>query len=193
MDLREILERAAAGIPLEVEIGCGNGHFLAEYCEKNRERFFFGIELKAKRCLKARRKLEQRALANAAVLQGRAEEILKQLPEGCLDRVHIYFPDPWPKTKHRKRRFTTLANLELLHRALKPGGTILFATDFYDYYLQTKTLFILHRGLELSEDRPPAEIFNSIYGQKLQDQGRRIYLAAARKKVSGSDNATGTG
>ncbi len=188
--LPQILAQAAAYRRLEVEIGCGNGHFLAEYSCLAQDSYVLGVEIKNKRCLKAAAKLEKRGLTNAAVLRGRAEELLRALPRSGVDRFHIYFPDPWPKSKHRRRRFLRGENVDALAAALRPGGTIVFSTDFYDYFLQAKLLFIMHPALELSSDRPPEELFLSLYAQKFRDIGKSIHIVAARRRARSSGGRT---
>ncbi len=183
LNSEEILSRIPADISLEIEIGCGNGHFLSEYCQKNQGSYLIGIEWKKKRCLKALKKIERKKLINACIIQCRAEDFLPEIPENRVSRYHIYFPDPWPKNKHRKRRFLRMANLERIYASLKKKGTILFATDFFDYYLQFKLLSLIHQGLELSPERPPEEIFSSVYGKKFKDLGKEVYITAFRKKL----------
>lgn len=180
-NLSEILASVPSGYNLEVEIGCGNGHFISEYCMKNRSSYMIGLEVKTKRCMKAAAKIKKRKLHNASIIQAKAEEFLKIIPEARVDRYHIYFPDPWPKTRHRKRRFLRILNLNLLYRSLKKEGVIFFTTDFFDYYLQTKMLFLLHPGLKLSEEWPPEEIFVSIYSEKFKHLGMDIHITAAKK------------
>lgn len=180
-DLSEILSSVPESSNLEIEIGCGNGHFLSEYCRQNRHSYCIGLEKKLKRCQKAVAKVKKRQLPNAAILRVRAEDFLQAIPSARVDAYHIYFPDPWPKSKHRKRRFLRMLNLELICRSLKPGGTIYFTTDFFDYYLQAKILFCLRRDLQLCDDRPPAEFFASLYGVRFMHLGRKVHTTAARK------------
>ena len=166
---------------VEIEIGCGNGHFLAEYAARNPQKHLVGVEIKKKRCLKAEEKARKRGLANVTIVRGSAEHYLSGLPRQTVDAFHIYFPDPWPKSRHRKRRFMSRENLDLLHSLLNPGGMVLFSTDFFDYYLQVKILFLLHEGFSVVEDPHPAEAFSSIYCKKFIDREKRIYLISARK------------
>jgi tRNA (guanine-N7-)-methyltransferase len=177
----DILTEAQNKGKLEVEIGSGNGHFLIEYGERNKETFLIGVEVKKKRCLKILKKIRNRALDNIAVLQEKAEDVLEKLPPLSVDRYHIYFPDPWPKTKHRKRRFFKRTTLDILWQTMKPGGKISFATDFFDYSLQTKLLLILHPGFVLLEYPPPEEAFLSVYANKFIEWKQKIYLLGARK------------
>jgi tRNA (guanine-N7-)-methyltransferase len=176
-----VLARRATGQRLEVEIGCGNGHFLAEHCGRNSGILYLGIEPKARRCEKACRKIERRGLEHAYVVGARAEEVLQHLPESSVNLVHIYFPDPWPKSRHRRRRFLRMPNLDRLASLLSPGGSILFATDYFDYYLHTKLLFALHPQLEPATLDLPRELFVSVFGRRFLELGKSVRLAAARR------------
>ncbi len=165
----------------EIEIGCGNGHFISRYAEANKEKYLIGIELKQKRCLKAVKKVNENKLTNVKIIQSRAEAVLKQLPALSVDKFHIYFPDPWPKFRHRKRRFLRMQNLKILYSVLKPGGGIFFITDFFDYYMQTKILLLLYPGFRLKEEPFPDEVFISIYGKKFMGAGKPVYYLSAEK------------
>jgi len=179
--LPELLSNIAVNMLLEIEIGCGNGHFLHRYAEEKELSYLIGVELKKKRCLKALKKIQTYKLSNAAIIQGKAEELIEKLPAGSVDKFHIYFPDPWPKTKHRRRRFLRMTNLENLSRTLKPGGEILFCSDIYDYYLQAKLLFLISRELRLAETLPSPQVLKSIFGRKFLSVGKNIFFIASRK------------
>jgi len=179
--LPELLSNITANMLLEIEIGCGNGHFLTGYAEKKELSYLIGVELKKKRCLKALKKIQTYKLTNAAIIQGKAEEIIERMPANSVDKFHIYFPDPWPKTKHRRRRFLRMTNLENLCRSLKPGGEILFCSDIYDYYLQAKLLFLISGKLRLSEIPPPPQVLKSIFGRKFLSFGKKIFFISSRK------------
>ena len=85
--LLQRLARQSSGLnKLEVEIGCGNGHFLIEYCRFNPCTGFIGVEIKKKRCLKAQAKIERQRIKNAWVVYGGAEEVLGYLPDGSARR-----------------------------------------------------------------------------------------------------------
>jgi tRNA (guanine-N7-)-methyltransferase len=165
-----------------VEVGCGNGHFLAAYCASHPEVAYLGVELKAKRCLKAVQKIERRGLARAYVVQAPAEQVVAALPDASVDRYHIYFPDPWPKARHRRRRFLRGETLAGLRRTLRPGGELAFATDFLDYFLQSKLLCILEPEMELLDCPPAEDIFVSVYGELLAKKGRAIHSFVARRR-----------
>ncbi len=163
-------------------MGCGNGHFLAAYCASHPEAAYLGVELKAKRCLKAAQKIERRGLALAWVLQAAAEQVVAALPDASVDRYHIYFPDPWPKARHRRRRFLRGETLAALRRTLRPGGELALATDFLDYFLQAKLLCILEPELELLDCPPAQDIFVSVYGDFLARKGRAVHALVARRR-----------
>lgn len=116
-----------------LEIGFGNGESLLEQAAAAPDDDFFGIEVHAPgigHCLLG---IERRALANLRLLQGDALDILDRLPAACIDRLNLYFPDPWPKKRHHKRRIVAPPFLGLAARVLRPGGTLHIATDWADY------------------------------------------------------------
>ena len=177
MTLQDLL--AGLGGRCEVEIGCGNGHFLAAYALERRDTLLVGVDLKKKRCMKARLKAERRGLDNVQVLNTSAESFVGSLPPGSVDAFHIYFPDPWPKSRHRKRRLFTMESLRELHARLKADGRLYFGTDFFDYYLQAKVLVALHEGFQLRDEPAPQAVLSSAFGQKFVEVGKSIYLFTA--------------
>jgi tRNA (guanine-N7-)-methyltransferase len=171
----------------EVEIGCGNGHFLTAYAGQKPDTLLIGIDIKEKRCLKAREKAEKRGLRNVSIIHGSAEAVLRDLLPGSIDAFHIYFPDPWPKSRHRKRRFFTMENLRGMHDLLRAGGKLFFGTDFFDYYLQAKVLVALHEGFRISEEPGPDSVLTSLYGQKFAGARKQIHLFSAVRCPSADD------
>jgi len=173
------------GGALEVEIGCGNGHFLCEYAAEKKDATLLGIDTKSRRCTKAREKAERRGYRNIVIVNANAEMILRDLPEASVDAFHVYFPDPWPKSRHRKRRFFTMENLRIMYDLLKDGGRLHFGTDFFDYYIQAKVLVALHPGLSITEEPAPAPVLTSLYGRKFSSASKRILIFSAVKSVNG--------
>jgi tRNA (guanine-N7-)-methyltransferase len=181
-DIRSIIQTHLGQYKIEIEIGCGNGHFLADYGRKFPDRFLIGVDKKPKRCRKALKKINNTGFNHIAVLCGRAENLILNLPDGTVSVFHIYFPDPWPKNKHRRRRFMRMVHLDFICRAMKQGGKIHFATDYFDYYLQAKILFALHPGLNLNSVLPPQELFASVFSLRFTEQEKQIYFTSALKE-----------
>jgi tRNA (guanine-N7-)-methyltransferase len=116
-----------------MEIGFGAGEHLLWQAEANRDVGFIGCEPFLNGVAKAVSGIEEEALANVRLYDNDARHLLQWLPKGSLGRLFILFPDPWPKKRHRKRRFLTEDGLGLIARALRPGAELRFATDIADY------------------------------------------------------------
>jgi tRNA (guanine-N7-)-methyltransferase len=167
---------------VEVEIGCGNGHFIAEYAAHRPATLLVGVELKEKRCRKAEEKVERHGLGNVVIVHGGAEGFIRDIAPGTVDAFHLYFPDPWPKSRHRKRRFFVMDNLRWLYGGLKPGGRLWFATDYFDYFVQAKVIVLAHGGFSLVSLPAPWEACTSIYSRRFV--GSPIHsLAAVRRSA----------
>jgi tRNA (guanine-N7-)-methyltransferase len=180
--LPSLLSEAKTKPFFEIEIGCGNGHFISEYAKAHPEVFLLGIELKNKRCLSSNKKIEKDMLANVRIMRARAEAVLAVVPETSVDRYHVYFPDPWPKQKHRRRRFLRMPNLDRIVATLKAGGEVHFMSDVLDYALQAKILFSLHPALHVSEASPPDQVTQSVYATKFKRLDYRLHSVSATKR-----------
>ncbi|MBN2736429.1 MAG: hypothetical protein JXR70_05565 [Spirochaetales bacterium] len=179
----QIIEKANnTGKKLEIEIGSGNGHFLAEYGKQRPESIILGIEYKKQRCEKIQKKIQASYLDNCSLIYDDAQKIVDSLPPESINAFHIYFPDPWPKSKHRKRRFLRAENLDKLAQSLKPGGQIFFASDFFDYSLQAKILILLHPELNLVQTEAPKEVYLSMFAARFTELEKQINLVTAQKK-----------
>ena len=188
--LAQLVQRAPR---TELEIGSGNGNFLAAHSAAHRGTLVIGTELKLERCRKSARKLAAAGAGNGVIVHGRAEQVIGWLPAASLDAVHIYFPDPWPKRRHRKRRLLRGNAVAQLARLLRPGGRIHLVTDFFDYYLQAVVLLLLHPELEVDRDPAllPAAATLSRYGPRLEALGKSILCATARRHDAAHGNAGG--
>jgi tRNA (guanine-N7-)-methyltransferase len=134
-DPREWVGLAPGDRPTELEIGSGKGLFLQNAASANPEHHFVGIELAAKFANKAAERLAKHGLANAIMLRGDAKRFLSQtVPDAALVRLHVYFPDPWWRNKHKKRRVLNEQTLADIQRTLIDGGQFHFWTDVLDYY-----------------------------------------------------------
>lgn len=117
-----------------LEIGFGMGRATAEIAEKSPEKAFLGVEVHAAGVGKLLSEIERLGLTNVRIVQADAVEVLaSMIPDESLSGVHIFFPDPWPKKRHHKRRLFTEAFAHELARKLKHGGYIYLVTDIDDY------------------------------------------------------------
>jgi tRNA (guanine-N7-)-methyltransferase len=123
--------------PRVLEIGFGMGDALAEMAAHHPEQDYLGIEVHRPGVGSLLRKLDAAGLTNVRVLSADASEVLVRcIPEASLDVILIFFPDPWPKKRHHKRRLIQPELARRLARAVKPGGVLHLATDWEDYARQ---------------------------------------------------------
>ncbi len=129
------LDQLAAGDgSWEVELGFGKGRYLIERAVACPERRFLGVEIVSKYFRMAVRRARYRGLANVLAVRGEALYLLAAvLPRGFASAVHVYFPDPWPKSRHQKRRLLDPETVDLVLGLLASGGELFFATDFLEY------------------------------------------------------------
>lgn len=116
-----------------LEIGFGGGEHLIEAAAQEPGVDFLGCEPFVNGMAKLLARIEARSLANIRLHRGDAGEVLDRLPKASLSRVYLFYPDPWPKRRHRKRRFVSPENLDKLARVMRPGAELRFATDIDDY------------------------------------------------------------
>ncbi len=122
------------GAEWEVEIGFGKGRYLLRRSRGGPGRRFLGIELAGEYHGIFVDRARRRRLSNWVALRGEALYLLSAvLPAGFASAVHVYFPDPWPKSRHHKRRLFDPESVDLVLGLLRPGGRLLFATDFLEY------------------------------------------------------------
>jgi tRNA (guanine-N7-)-methyltransferase len=135
--------------PLEVELGSGDGSFLLEYARQHPARNFLGVERLLGRIRKLDRKGRRLGLANLRGIRIECAYFLEfLLPAGVAQVLHVYFPDPWPKKKHRKYRLVGDRFPSLSRRVLQPGGCVHLRTDDPDYFEQMTGVFATTRAFE---------------------------------------------
>jgi len=151
LDWNGLFERPQS---VELELGSGDGSFLARWAQDHPGVNFVGVERLMGRLNKLDRKARRLGLRNLRLLRFEAAYLMKYLvPAESLDAVHVYFPDPWPKRKHVDRRLINSAFTVMAARALKPGGTVWLRTDHTEYFAQMQDVFSAS-GLFTDVDTP---------------------------------------
>ena len=185
LDLLQIFGRSG---PLHIEIGSGKATFLVSQAKAQPEADFLGIEWARKYFRHAIDRVGRWGLTNVRLVRADAAPFLRDfVPDGSVDCFHIYFPDPWPKKRHQKRRLVQRSNLDILIRCLKPGGTIRIATDHAEYFEQIKEATSAYSGIleEIEFPRPAGaredELTGTNYERKYLKDGRPVHVLAVRK------------
>lgn len=139
-DIMQRLDFAALfgnGHPVELELGAGDGSLLLRHAAAHPGVNFIGVERLLGRLRKIDRKGRRLGLANLRAIRLEAAYLLEwMIPAASLSAIHVYFPDPWPKRRHWKRRLVNLRFTELAARALVPGGRFYVRTDDASYFQQ---------------------------------------------------------
>jgi tRNA (guanine-N7-)-methyltransferase len=153
LDLSQLFDVAQ---PLEVELGCGDASFIAEYARRNLGTNLIGVERLLGRIQKLHRKGSRLGLTNLRGVRIESSYFLQWLlPPHSASALHIYFPDPWPKKKHRKHRLINEAFPALARTTLQPGGIVYLRTDDADYFQQMNEVFDAAKEFKRVET-PPA-------------------------------------
>ena len=168
--------------PLEVEIGSGKARFLIASAQASPDRDYLGIERSLSYYRLCRERLARAKLPNARIVRSDGRLFVESaLAPASVAAFHIYFPDPWPKKKQKKRRLLDGIFLELLAARLEPGGTLRIATDHPDYGRSLGPLLETVPSLERIEwtslPAPPP----THYELKYSREGRPIWRFAARR------------
>lgn len=116
-----------------IEIGYGGGEHLARKAMEEPETGFVGCEVFTGGIGKMVQAIDAQGIENVRLYTDDALKLLMALPDASVDAVYLLYPDPWPKTRHHKRRFVSPVTLEQLARVIRPGGTFYFASDIEDY------------------------------------------------------------
>ncbi len=166
---------------VEIEIGSGKGAFIIERANQRPDLNLLGIEYAKAYCIYTADRVRRRGLQNVRMLRADAGALFRQsLADQSVWRVHIYFPDPWPKRRHHRRRLIQPAFVDEVRRTLKIGGQLLIVTDHFGYFQQIQQVFNNAEGFA-ETPRPTAgqtgEIVGTNFERKYIAQGRRFYSA----------------
>lgn len=146
LDLTAVYGRTA---PRVLEIGFGNGAGFVEMAKLHPQQDFLGVEVHRPGIANVFLQAQEWQLRNVRVINADVSEVLEQqLPDACLDAIYIFFPDPWPKQKHRKRRLIQPNFVAVLARKLRNLGVLHLATDWEDYAQQMLKVIELNPALQ---------------------------------------------
>jgi len=180
-DLARLFGRVA---PVELEIGTGKGRFLLESAAAAPGLNWLGLEREPQYCALVRLRAARRGLANVRVeaVDGR-EFVIRRLPPASIAALHVYFPDPWPKKRHRKRRLFTPEFAAAAARALAPGGLLRVASDHVEYWGAIEELLCREPLLaRLTPEETGAWSSGTNYERKFAASGRPVFQAAFRRR-----------
>ncbi len=187
---------ALAGIfgndhPVELEIGSGKGTFVLAIAEATPQRNFIGIEYARAYAEFAADRLRRHEQTNARLVHAEASWWVRcHVADAALAAVHVYFPDPWPKARHHKRRLVQPPFLKEVHRILQPGGVLRLVTDHADYFVQMERVLAEQQELQvvpfespvaLKADAPEGSIVGTNFERKYIAEGRSFHATMARK------------
>ena len=172
--------------PVVLEVGCGHGAAALAYASSHPEHDLLAVDVFTPALARMLAEAERRGVTNLWMHQGDAVLLLAErvLP-GSLAAVHLFFPDPWPKAKHAKRRFVSRRTLDLVADRLTPGGHLLVATDHDGYAAHVRSELAAHGGFDVTEgERPPWRPTDGFEAKGLA-AGRRVseFRAVARPPV----------
>lgn len=171
LDLAAVFGRTA---PVVLEIGIGLGEAAVEMATADPGTDVIGIDVHTPGIAAAIDAIVERGLRNLRLVHGDALRFVRRLPAGSLQGIRIFFPDPWPKARHRRKRLVTEANLERLVPLLGAGGWLHVATDISDYAQQVTRVCGAHPQLEGGRIDRPAERPVTRYERKARAAGRPV-------------------
>jgi tRNA (guanine-N7-)-methyltransferase len=183
LDAADLFELTA---PVVIEVGSGKGMFLVAAAQADPGRNYLGIEIAGKYARYTASRLAKRELANARVISGDALEVFGKLPADLIAEVHVYFPDPWWKKRHRKRRVLNERFLVDVQRVLVPAGSLHFWTDVKEYFDVTLELIAevtsLAGPIDIAERPSEHDLdYHPNFERRTRKSGRAVYRAEFRK------------
>jgi tRNA (guanine-N7-)-methyltransferase len=177
--------------PVEVDLGCGKGLFLVRTAASSPGTNFLGVDRMTRKLLRALRRAEARGLVNIRLLRVDVKYFVKLLlPRESISVFHVYFPDPWPKKRHKKHRFLNPSMLAALEAALIPGGAIRLLTDNREYFEQMEEMFRAADVFERAELPSKKARHATDFEEEFRGKGVPFYGAAYRKKPSRGEGSS---
>lgn len=172
--------------PVEIEIGMGKGTFITEQARARPEINFFGIEYARFYWRYASDRLRRNNCANARTTKVEASFFLAEfVPPASVSVLHVYFPDPWPKKRHNKRRLINPKFMDLACRVLRPAGRLQVVTDHAEYFQQIDAAVRASALVPIEYNRPGSagegEFVGTNFERKYRREGRPFFAIAAVK------------
>ncbi len=166
----------------QLEIGFGKGRYLLESALAHPERRFIGLEMVSKYFRMLRRRARRQDISNLLLIRAEALYLLSTvLPQAFAKTVHVYFPDPWPKPRHHRRRLFDPETVDLVLGVLRPGGELVFATDFIEYGERVREMLESYPELTVEpREGPWPDGARTNYEAKYITEGRPILRLRAR-------------
>lgn len=178
--------------PLEVDVGCGKGRFLLARAQANPETNYLGIDRLLLRLRRVGHKAEQRGLSNVRLIRIEiAYAVQYLLPPASVNTFYIFFPDPWPKRKHQRRRLFTPKLLAALHRTLVPDGRLHIATDHADYFEHISSLLRDDSRFDPIPPFEPSEEEKTDFELLFLEEGATIGRYSCRRRETGEAPTSG--
>ena len=138
---------------ISLEIGCGKGHWLSAYAAANPDELCVGIDLISERVRDSQRRAKNKNASNAHFLKAEALEFLEAMPRDTrLGKIFIFFPDPWPKERHHKRRLMQHEFLDYIRQFANAGTKLYFRTDYREYFDWTTEVINENSNWKITEE-----------------------------------------
>jgi len=170
-----------------LEIGFGAGEIIFEEAKKNHNNIYVGVEYYKRGVAQLLKKIEDYNLKNIKIFYGDAHKFLEKLSGVFFDEVWLFFPDPWPKKRHEKRRFIQKESINKLNDIIKPKGNLFISSDDKSYIAWTLSLFNQNDKFEwlakypLDWEKPYQDYYGSRYEEKGIKKNKRPYFLKFKK------------
>jgi len=175
--------------PLVMEVGFGDGWFLAHLAHEHPDWNLLGAEIALGSVTRAFKRLRRESVTNARLYRGHARFLVRDvLPPRSLHRIYVNFPDPWPKKRHRDRRLLQASFFQLLSTRLEEGGALLFTTDhaeYFDFALEEAESTGLY---DIAQQPPPPATLQTKYARKWRAQDIPIQHAVFTKREEAGES-----